>query len=261
LKLDGKVVLVAGASSGIGAGCALELARRGARVVLAARRAHRLEEVAAAIRGAGGPEPVVLAADLTEPKQVADLMSSVEERLGGLDALLYCAGVGQWMPLLQTSLDQARRIVEVNLMGAIGCIQAAAPRMRQRGGMIVLVSSVAGLRGMPGSAVYSASKAAYEGLADALSIELAEDGIRLLTVYPSLTRTEFFDHLAAGAAPSLEGKWAMSAEEAAAHIVRAMERGRRRAILSAKGRIIVALARIAPWLLDALERRRWRRKG
>jgi short-subunit dehydrogenase len=261
LRLAGKVALVAGASSGIGAACALELARRGVRIVAAARRLRRLEELACAIRAARGPEPLVLSADLTEPKQVADLMAVTQERLGGLDLLLYSAGVGQWLPLLETSLEQTRRILEVNLVSAIGCLQAAAPLMRRRGGgLVVLISSVAGLRGMPGGAVYSASKAAYEGLCDALRVELAPEGIELLTVYPSLTRTEFFEHLAAGSAPPLDGKWAMSAEKAAQRIVRAIERGRRRAVLSAKGQILVALARVAPRLLDALERRRWRQR-
>jgi short-subunit dehydrogenase len=260
MNLTGKTALVAGASSGIGAALALELARRGAAGVLGARRGGGLAGVADAIRGAGRPGPVVLETDLTDAAQVARLMDSVRRQCAGLDVLIYCAGVGQMLPLLDTSLEQVRRILEVNLVGAIDCIQQAVPLLRQRGGgRIVLVSSVAGLRGMPGGAVYSASKAALEGLADALRVELAPDGIGVQLVYPSLTRTEFFQHLAAGEAPSLDGKWAQGPEVVAGALADAIERGRRRSILSLKGRLIVGLGRLAPGLLDRLQVRRWKR--
>ena len=259
MKLAGKVVLVAGASSGIGAATALELARRGAKVALLGRRAERLEAVASKIQSLGGPEALVIVADLTDPEAVASAMEQVQSKCGGLDVLLYNAGVGQWAALAETRREQVQAILDVNLVSAIGCIQAAIPVLSARGGgRIVLVSSIAGLRGMPGGSIYSASKAALEGLADSLRVELASRRIGVTTVYPSLTRTEFFDHLAAGSAPSLEGKWAEDPETVAPKIVRAIERERRRAILSLKGRLIVTLARWAPRLLDAMQRRKWK---
>jgi short-subunit dehydrogenase len=258
MQLDGRLVLVAGASSGIGACTAVELGRAGARVALLGRRSGRLESVAERVRGAGGPDPLVLTADLTDAAEAQAAFETAGGKRGGLDALVYAAGVGQWQPLLETREAELRRILEVNLVAAALAVQRAVPLMRRRGGgLIVLVSSVAGLRGMPGGAVYSASKAALEGLSDALRVELRHERIRVSSVYPSLTRTDFFENLVGGQAPSLEGKWAESPEAVARKIVKAIRRERRRAVLSLKGRLIVALARLAPGLLDRLQARRW----
>ncbi len=257
---EGKTVLIAGASSGIGAALARELSPRGARLVLVARRRQRLEALALECGGGHNPGHLIIEADLTDARQVDAMTKQIAAEAHGLHSLFYCAGIGQWSSFKSTSRAAARRIVEVNLLGAIETVRSCLPLMVGiHGARITLISSVAGLRGMPMGAAYSASKAGLEGLADALRVELRKEGIGVTTVYPSLTRTPFFHHLAQGTAPSLEGKWSQTPEQVARAILRAARKGRRRAFPSFKGRLIVILAKTAPWVLDWLQYRQFLR--
>lgn len=259
---NAKIALLTGASSGIGAATALELARQGCRMALLARRKERLEALAQQITELGAPQPLLLIADIAKAEELAQVSTQLREWSGdGLDLLVHCAGIGHLSSLAETAMPEIRRVLEVNLLGTFQVLDAFLPQCRQGiegtpGARVVLVSSTAGRRGMPLGAAYSASKAALEGLGDALRVELGTVGIGLTLVYPSLTRTEFFDHLLTGDAPSLEGKWSQSPEQVAQKIVQAATKGRRRKWTSWKGLIIYGISLYAPFAMDWLQGRK-----
>jgi short-subunit dehydrogenase len=194
MQLDGAVVIVTGASSGIGAATARAAAGRGAKVVLAARRADRIEALAAEL-----PDALAVPTDLRVPAQIAGLVKATLDRFGRVDVLVNNAGQGLHVPLEQVALDTLRSIVELNLYAPLLAMQAVIPAMRmQGGGAIVNVSSMTSRMVLPGVGGYSATKSALNMLSQVARRELAPDGIVVSTVYPSVTATEFHQSLAAG---------------------------------------------------------------
>ncbi|WP_371680305.1 SDR family oxidoreductase [Streptomyces sp. NBC_01276] len=186
--LHGKVAVVTGASSGIGAATARRLHALGARVVLGARRGDRLKELADEL----GDERVAWAeVDIRSPGQVEDLFSCAVDAFDGIDCLVANAGVGFYGGILDLSDTQIEELVDTNLTGTIRSVRQAVPLLSARGGDIVLVSSVAGLRGRPDEAVYAATKHAVVGLAGSLDRELRQKRIRVTALCPGATDTEF----------------------------------------------------------------------
>ncbi|MFN2433145.1 MAG: SDR family NAD(P)-dependent oxidoreductase [Gemmatimonadota bacterium] len=189
--LTGKVVLVTGASSGIGEATALRLAREGAAVVLTARRADRLAALVARIH-AGGGEARAVAGDLLSPELRERVVREALAELGGIDALVNNAGYGERGPVELVPLERVRRNFEVNVFALVALTQLVIPHLRQRGGgRIVNVGSVAGRIALPFSAVYAATKHALEALSDGLRRELEPFGIRVVLVQPGFVATEF----------------------------------------------------------------------
>jgi NADP-dependent 3-hydroxy acid dehydrogenase YdfG len=189
-----RVVLVTGASSGIGAATARLAAGQGARVVLAARRVPRLEALAAEL-----PDALVVPADVRDPVQVRDMVAAAVRHYGGVDVLVNNAGQGLHVPLEQVELDDLRAIMELNVYGALAAMQAVLPVMRARGGgAIVNVSSGTSRRVLPGLGGYAASKSALNMLSQVARAEFEADGIAVSLVYPSVTATEFHQVLRAG---------------------------------------------------------------
>jgi len=190
-----RTVLITGASAGIGAATAQLLLEQGWRVIAAARRIEAMAPLAE--RGA-----LVLPLDITDAASRQALAAAVQERVGGLDALVNNAGFGTVGPLETMPLEQARAMFEVNVFGLMGLTQLLLPAMRERGrGRIVNVSSIAGRWVTPGSGWYGASKFALEAVSDALRLELHRFGLEVVLVEPGLIATEF----AAVAGPSLRG--------------------------------------------------------
>ncbi len=188
-----KVAIVTGASAGIGQATAVALARRGYAVVVSARRAEKLAEVADACRAAGS-EGIVKVADVSDQAQVDELVNSTVSRLGRLDVMVNNAGYGLRARVHETSDEQMRAIFDVNFHGVFhGCRAAAPVMMRQRSGHIFNVSSVIGKRGSPFNGAYCATKFAVAGLTDSLRVEMMPYKVRVTCVCPALTRTEFFD--------------------------------------------------------------------
>jgi len=186
------VGIVTGASSGIGAQLARDLAARGMRVALLARRADRLGAVATEIRSAGG-EAAVEVCDVAERASVERAVGTVVERWGRVDLLVNNAGYGRHVLFKDHDVADIERMMRTNYLGAVYATKAVLPAMRGRGrGWVVNVSSVAGKLGQPDEAAYSASKFAVAGLSEALSYELAPLGIHVMAVYPALVRTEMF---------------------------------------------------------------------
>ena len=191
MDIKGKVVLITGASAGIGRATARCLAREGAKLALVARSAAALEELAEELR-AQGCEVVVIPADLRDPAQVAEMVAATVERFGGLDVLINNAGQAAAGTVAEVSLDDFQQIIELNVLAPLGAMQAAIPIMRQGGGgLIVNVSSMVTRMRLPALGAYAATKAALNMLSDTARVELAPDNIRVITVLPRMTATDF----------------------------------------------------------------------
>ncbi len=223
--LTGTVVAVTGASSGIGAATARLLGEAGARVVLGARRADRLHALVSEI---GEDRAVAVDLDVRSPEQCRDFVDAAVARFGRLDSLVANAGIGLYGGIENASDGDLTRMIEVNFSGTVWSVRAAVPHLRRQGdgGDLVLVSSVAGLRGGADEAVYAGTKFAQVGLAGSLDRELREDGIRVTAICPAGVETEF----AIGAGRT-EGDPALAAylrpEDVAFTIVTVLEQPRR----------------------------------
>jgi NADP-dependent 3-hydroxy acid dehydrogenase YdfG len=193
-KLNRKVALVTGASSGIGEATALALAAEGATVALAARRVARLTHLAARIRQAGGAA-LPIEADVTDEAQAAGMVQRVVRECGRLDMLLCVAGVGVAAPFQNTTTAEYRQMVDVNILGLLYPIHGALPVMKQQGdGHIVIVSSGTGRYVHP-STVYSGTKHAASAIAESLRREIGRDFIRVTSIEPGAVKTEFTTHM------------------------------------------------------------------
>jgi NADP-dependent 3-hydroxy acid dehydrogenase YdfG len=194
MKIDGSVCIVTGASSGIGAATSRLLSASGARVVLAARRIDRLEALAAELPGA-----LAVQTDVTAPGELQQLVDEVVQTFGRVDVLVNDAGQGLHVPIEEIDPADLRAVFELNVIAPLVAMQLVLPHMRARGaGAIVNVSSATSLRLFPGIGGYAATKAALNVITQVAHLELAPSGIALSVVYPSVTATEFHDHLRAG---------------------------------------------------------------
>ena len=194
-KLDGKVALVTGASSGIGEATALALAREGAKVVIAARRADRLEALAKRITDEGGEARVVVA-DVAREEEARSMVVSANAAWGRLDILVNNAGVMLLGPILDADTEDWRRMIGTNVLGLMYATHAALPLMKAQGsGHVVNVSSVAGRTARAGAGVYNASKWGVGAFSEALRQEVYKDKIRVTIIEPGAVATELTDHV------------------------------------------------------------------
>ncbi|QGK70761.1 SDR family NAD(P)-dependent oxidoreductase [Allosaccharopolyspora coralli] len=188
-NIDGKVVAITGASSGLGEATARLLAERGARVFLGARRKENLDEVAESIRSDGG-EVDVHTVDVTRKDQVEDFVSAAVGRFGRVDVLVNNAGLMPLAPLDATKVDEWEQMVDVNIKGVLYGIAATLPRMREQGsGHVITLSSVAGHVVFPNSAVYSGTKYAVRAISEGLRQEAGEN-IRTTIISPGAVQSE-----------------------------------------------------------------------
>ncbi|UCE86313.1 MAG: SDR family oxidoreductase [Deltaproteobacteria bacterium] len=219
--------LVTGASSGIGRRLALRLAREGARLALVARRAAELQRLAEEIR-AGGGDALALPCDVAEAQQVAATAARALEQLGGIDLLVNNAGYGHHRRFLEWDLEDMERVMRVNYLGTLYFTKALLPQMVERGrGWLVFVASVAGRIATPEETAYAASKFAVVGLAEALSIEVEDAGVHVLSVCPGVIRTPFFDDEALARMPPVARRQMVDPEGLVDAMLRALARGKR----------------------------------
>jgi NADP-dependent 3-hydroxy acid dehydrogenase YdfG len=189
-RLGGRVAVVTGASSGIGAAVARALGAEGAHVALAARGEDALLEIQERLAGRD-QRSIVAPTDVTDGGQVRSLVERAEQDLGPVDILVNCAGVMYYTMMKNVHEEEWERTVEVNCKGVINCIGAVLPGMLDRGrGHIVTISSDAGRKVFPGLAVYSASKFFVEALSQGLRLETAGTGLRVTTVQPGNVATD-----------------------------------------------------------------------
>jgi hypothetical protein len=192
MKLRGRVMLITGASSGIGAATARQCAVAGARVALAARSADQLDALAASIRKSGG-EAISLPADITRDAEVTRLVEAAIARYGRVDVLVNNAGFGTLNAIDEAGLDELEAMLAVNLVGAVRCIKAVLPHMlARREGQIVNVASMAGLLAMHNFAFYGATKSALIALTRSMQLDLSGSGVRCVAICPGSVRTPFF---------------------------------------------------------------------
>jgi short-subunit dehydrogenase len=248
MKIDGKIVLITGASEGIGAACAAELARAGARLSLVARSQAGLERAAPA--GA-----LITAGDLLLAETRRIVVKRTLERFGAIDILVNNAGVGSYVPSWQAPMEDARRMMELNFFAPLEMAQLVAPQMRARGGgTIVNVGSIGGKITLPWATLYSATKYALGSLTEGLRMELRRDGIKTMLVCPGYVTTGFQRHVVGGTAPERvirSRRFAITAEECAVAVRRGLERDARTILPPRAGWLLVALARLFPAAVQA----------
>jgi len=248
MRIESKVVLITGASQGIGAACAVEFARAGASLSLTARSEERLRKVAA-------PGALLTAGDITSDADRRRIVERTLERFGKVDILINNAGAGLYLPAWSAPLEEARWLMELNFFAVLGLTQLVMPRMRaRRSGLIVNVSSVAGKVPLPWMTLYSSSKYALGALTEGLGMELRRDGIRTMTVCPGYVKTAFQEHAHGGGVPQAVARtrrFAITAEECARAIRRGVERDARTVVTPWAAWLLVVAMRIAPGLVGA----------
>ncbi len=208
MRLKGAVVAITGASSGIGEATALAFARKGARLALGARRLDRLNAVAQKCRDKGSPDVSTRRLDVGRSTDARAFVAAALRDHERLDVLVNNAGLGWMGRFHEMPEEKVQELVATNLAGVIATTQAALPWMlERRRGVIINVASVLGFRAAPYSAVYSATKHAVVGLSHALRGELSGTGVKVCVVYPSSTRSEFFNATEAPIGPVYPAGW------------------------------------------------------
>ena len=251
--INEQVVVITGASSGIGRETALEFGRKGASVVLAARNEIALQEVADMIEREGGGA-LVVPTDVAKWKQVEALAQAAVDRFGRIDTWVNNAAVSEYATVEQASVTEIERIIQVDLMGQIYGIKAALPHLKQQEeGTIINVSSVVGARAVPLQAAYSAAKHGIRGFSDALRMELKHEGskVAVTTILPSSINTPLFTN--ARSKMGVEPRPIPPVYEPGAvaeAIVFAAEHPRREIFVGAAGKMLSVMHRISPALTD-----------
>ena len=259
-NLVGSRVLVTGASSGVGRAIALELARRGARVLATGRRSERLAEVAEAAADFEGSPLLHEVGDITSPVFRRQLIDTAVEHFGGLDLVVAAAGSGAIGRFRDATADTLMEIMAVDFFAPAELVRESLPLLRDgRDPAIVLVGSILGYHALPLHAEYCAAKAALRSLAGTLRTELATDGIGVLLASLGPTESEFWNHLLTGSRPGWSRGRAMSAARTARIIVRAIIWRRREVLPGWRAKGFALLARLFPRLIDRSLRRRMRR--
>jgi short-subunit dehydrogenase len=252
-----KSVLITGASAGIGAELAVQLAAAGAKLTLAARRIEKLENVAERIVSAAYAKPLCVACDVAIDGELERAVASAVSTWDKLDIAIANAGFGVKGPIVKLSLDDYRRQFETNVFGVLRTIYASLPEIVKTKGNIAIVGSVAGWVASPGGSPYSMSKFALRGLADAITPELRRSGVKVTLISPGFVVSDFrgvdnanvFHPDVDDPAPT----WlSMPTDRAARQILRGVARGKRELIVTGHGKALVLLQRFQPWVIRAL---------
>ncbi|MBM3265439.1 MAG: SDR family oxidoreductase [candidate division Zixibacteria bacterium] len=252
-----KVIVVTGASAGIGKATALAFAREGATIALVARREDRLHEIAEEIQSQNG-HALIFPVDVSDRAGVFAMIDRVVETCGHIDILVNNAGIGLLSPVIDMTPSELQRVMEVNFYGLVWGTQAVLPHMTaRRSGQIIQISSVVGKRAVPRMSAYCASKFAVQAFSESLRIEVAPYGIDVIVVCPPRTETEF-DSTPMMTRPGHRLKWSsISAEAVASVILRASQKRKREVVISWGGKMLAYASFFAPKLLDILMGRLW----
>jgi short-subunit dehydrogenase len=261
-----KVIIVTGASEGIGRALALALAPQKPRLVLAARNRDRLDSLATECVSLGAQAQVV-PTDVTDPEACRELVAEAVRRYGGIDVLVNNAGGTMW-----TRLDEIRdltifeRLMRLNYLGSVYPTYYALPELKRSRGRVVALASMAGLTGVPTRTAYSAAKHAVIGFFDSLRVEVAGDGVSVTVVCPDFVESQIHsralgpDGRPLGQNP-MAGSKIMTAERCAAIMVTAIERRERLVLTSLRGRVSRWLKLVAPGMIDRITAKAIREKN
>ena len=252
-------VLITGASSGIGEALARAMVAGGAKVLLTARRQDRLDQLAGELSAESG-EVSVLAGDVTDGEHRRKLLGVMQAEYGGIDILVNNAGVGAIGHFVKADDRRLRSVMEVNFFAVAEFVREAYPMLKDSlaqgsSPAIVNVGSVLGHTAVPGKSEYCASKFALHGFNDSLRNELKREGIDVILISPSTTKSEFTDSLLEDRGGTAKNPYGMTPDAVAAHMIRGIRSGRREIILSISGTLLVWLDRICPPLASVILRR------
>jgi NAD(P)-dependent dehydrogenase (short-subunit alcohol dehydrogenase family) len=245
-RFDGRVVLITGASSGIGAALAREFAREGAHTVLVARRVERVAALAAELT-TGSQRSLAVAGDVTRDGDLERAVDLTLREFGRLDVAVANAGILVRGRILNLTLDDYRRQLETNTFGVLRTVMAAIPALQETHGRIVLVGSLIGMVSIPGGTPYCMSKFALNGLSDGLCHELAPYGISVTHVMVGFVDTEIYTNVPLRRPPR---KWiALTPDQAARAIISVAYRRKRSHILPWPTKMAIFLQRHFPWVV------------
>jgi short-subunit dehydrogenase len=257
-----RVVILTGATQGIGRATAFTLAQAGCKLALAARNAEALQVLVEEL-GRTGCEALACPTDMGDTAQAAALASKTAATFGKIDVVINNAAIGVRDRVMDLQEAEIRRVMDVNYFGPLALIQAAIPHLKANaeGGLIINVSSIVGRRAMPGIAGYCASKAALEKMAESLRLELLADNIRVSTVYPGVTTTRFNDNSLGSSQDGRGRVQGVPPERVAQAILKTIRREQRDVFITLFDRAFVAASALWPWLMDRLLSGYFRRRG
>jgi len=252
--MNNKITIITGASSGIGKALAAEAHKRGAKVVLSARRKEMLDEITSSWNTA---DYISVQSDVTREEDCRKLIEAAVEKFGRIDVMINNAGISMRALFEDVDLDVIRKLMDTNFWGTAYCSKYALPYLLKTKGSLVGVSSVAGYKGLPGRTGYSASKFAMHGLLEVIRIENMKKGLHVLIACPGFTSSNIRnvalskDGSSQGETPLDESKL-MPAETVALHICNAIEKRRDRIVLTTMGKMTVLLNKFFPRFMDGM---------
>jgi len=255
-----RAVLITGASSGIGEELAWQLGQAGAKVTLTARRTELLESLAQRFLGSGKMRPLVVQCDVTRDGDLERAVSETVRQWGKLDAVIANAGFGVVGALKDLSVEDYRRQFETNVFGVLRTIYAALPEVEKTKGNVVIIGSVSGWTASPGASPYAMSKFAVRALANSITPELQLAGVKVTLISPgfvvsNIRRVDNRGKLHTEAKDPIPPWLQMRTEKAVRQILRAVALGKREAIITGHGKILVGLERFMPWAIRAVGRK------
>jgi NAD(P)-dependent dehydrogenase (short-subunit alcohol dehydrogenase family) len=246
--LRGKSVVLTGGSRGIGKALAVALAREGARVGAAARDESKLSETGRLVEAAGG-RCLTFPCDVTDDASVKSMVTRAAEALGGIDIFMNVAGITLEKPLMEASPDDFRRLMDTNLLGYVRCAQAAVPHLKKSRGMLVNVASIIARAPFPYLGVYACSKWAAAAFSTTLRQELHGTGVRVLTVYPTIVKTDMADE-----EPVLANSPAQSPDQCVGAIMKAIRAGKTETDTAMLPKFLAATFYLSPRMGDFMTR-------
>jgi short-subunit dehydrogenase len=255
--MHSKVVIITGASSGIGLACAREFSSRNHKVVISARNFNKLKEIEAELKSSN-PDILSVQTDVSKEEDCKNLITQTIATFGTIDILINNAGISMRALFEDVDLSVIKQLMDVNFWGTVYCTKYALPYILKNQGSVVGVSSIAGFKGLPARTGYSASKFAMQGFLDTLRVENLKNNLHVLIIAPGFTESNIRktalnkDGSQQGDSPLVE-KNLMSAEKVALTIYKGVERRKRTIVLTLQGKIVVLLNKIWPSLLDKLE--------
>lgn len=254
--MKNKVVIITGATSGIGKALAYEFSKHGSKLVITGRRGEELKTIAEDL-SKQGIEVLALQGDVSKEEDAKNIAEATVQRFGKIDVLVNNAGISMRALFQDLQLEVFKKVMDVNFFGTVYCTKYALPYILQSQGSVVGISSINGKRATPARTAYSASKYAMEGFLEALRMEVMKKGVHILSVCPGFTTSNIrnvaltADGHAQGESPRDESKM-MSAEETAEYIYKAIVKRRRDLVLTPQGKLAVWLTKLFPSLMDKI---------